>query len=814
MTAAEAFGRLLYTDCLPGAGRGAGGGFQVQAKSAGVNAEQTALAVGSLLYEVQVPWLSERRPVGEFPLGFAHDSGAGYGTAQGQYAGKAAAGGRDGNHVTDCLLTADGDLYGAIRPAQLWRSALWRSEPWPGRECPPLPVAELAAGPLTVDAVADWARARPERGPALARLLTVLEERGGRRVVIVCDGPDEAMSWIAAATLLLPARWALDVSFKVFSTIPMRAEHRVVAAPAPLFPQVTPGREGTAFVLNADTGACDEAEVSERAAFLTDKLVADHDAYDVVDAVELAATLDGDSAGSPRLGECDAVRTAWALTRPEEPVTEAVALHRWLAGASSGPLGEYGPAVAARLLQTTAPADALRWMDGAVAGGRLAADRAEVRARLLAAELAELREGRSAGPLDEVLPPAELSGDAQRDAESAVSSALLLGTDEEADLLLCLARRHRIEPELTQPLMRRRLHDFAAAWIDRPEGSHPALWALRAEILDSAHDQLRDRLMALGLDAVAHTVRRVNVHFGERADLEDPLDLHIQASLIAEGARAGHVERLRQLLGHVAVLARSPGGQAAAGTASAALQRTLVQWRAVDAEVAVTIVTQVPDSLEVLPEISDEAAKRLEHMSQKPTRELLDLLGRLDASGKAPPDGRLGRLVKNDQLVRAFLRRALDERADWAFVENTAALVGEADPEIVRIRLDDVLDACLRARHPQLGAAVLTKLRPPLAKQLVERWGQTIGARDLVSDGLWCVHCLDYEQLPEKREEQLSAAVRAYAKTLPADQFEAWYGEVAQQAGVVKRDLWESIFPGGGRHPHGGFWRSRDGGRP
>ena len=93
------FERLLYTDCRPGDGRGAGGGFQVQAQSAGVDSAQAAQAVGSLLYEVQEAWVVQRRPVGDFPAGFAHASGpGGYGTAQGRYVGKEATGGRQGNH--------------------------------------------------------------------------------------------------------------------------------------------------------------------------------------------------------------------------------------------------------------------------------------------------------------------------------------------------------------------------------------------------------------------------------------------------------------------------------------------------------------------------------------------------------------------------------------------------------------------------------------------------------------------------------------------------------------------------------------------
>lgn len=829
MTGAEAFGRLLYTDCLAGTGRGAGGGFQVQAQSAGVDAGQSALAVRSLLYEVQVPWLSERRPVGEFPLGFAHAADPGYGTAQGQYTGKAAAGGRDGNHVTDCLLTGDGDLYGAVRPAQLWRSELWRSEPWPDRECPPLPAAELEAGPLTVDAVAEWARARPERGRALARLLSVLEDPGGRRVVITCDGPDEAMSWIAAATLLLPTRRALGVSFKVFSTIPARAEQRIVAAPASLFPQITPGRDGTALVIDAATCACDDAEVSDRAAFFTERFLADGDPYDVVDAVELAAALDGDAAGDARLGGRDAMLVAWALTRPDEPAADAAALFRWLTRAPGGPRDEHGAAVTEILLRAAPTADMLRWIDDAVAGGRLAASAAEVRARLLAAELAEIRDGGAAMPLD-VLPPVALGAEARRDAESQLSSAFLLAGHKQADLLLCAARRHRVALDITQPPMRQRLHEFAVAWVGRPGGGHPTQWALRAEILDSAHDELRSRLTTDGVRAVAETIRRVNPHFGARADLSDPLDCHIQASIIAYGPRAGRLGRLRQLIANVGHLAAQPGGGADAARQATALQQALVQWQAVDAELAVTILTELPESLPVLPEISELAAQQLAHMSEKPTPELLDLLGRLAQSGKAPAKGRLADLVKQDRRVREFGERALAEqtRSDWSYLEGTALMLRDVDPAVIRCRLGDVLSACLRARHPLLGALVLTELKSPLPKLLVERWAQTLGTRDLAADGLWCAHCLSYEPLPDRRRDQLEDAVREYARTLPQDKLDAWVGEVARQAeqtgaaGAALRDEWEAVFSAEAHQPRLGqrlsprvnLWRNRDGGQP
>jgi len=801
----EGFERLLYTDCLPGAGRGAGGGFQVQSQSAGVDAEQSASAVRWLLYEVPVAWLSEKRPVGEFPLGFAHARGEGYGTAQGRYMGKTAAGGRDGNHLTDALLTRDAGLYGAVRPAQLWRSPLWRDAPWPGKECEPLDPAELEAGPLTADAVAEWARAAPERQEVLARLLTLLEDADGKRVVIVSDGPDEAMTWIAAVTLLLPAGPAAEASFKVFSSIPQRTEHRIAAAPADLFPQLAPGRGGAVFVLDARTGTADDGPVSERAAFFTGKFTAAGDPYDVVDAVELASALGGQD---EPLGGRDARLAAWALTRPDEAVGDPDALFRWLSAARPEQLSEHGAAVAALVLGTGPRGEVLRWIDAAVAGGRLEGDPAAVRVQLLAAELAEVRDDRGV-PAPEVLPPARLDPEAARDAESELSSAILLGSNEQAGRLLCLARRHGVVPDLAAPLQQR-LRDFVSDWIDHPAGYQPDGWALRAEILDCAHDELRHRVAVGGPRSVKDQVRRLSRYFGDRADLGDPLDCQIQAALIA-GDRVGRVKRLGQLLGAIGRDTASPTAAAAA----TALQRALIDWGAVDGEVAVMLLTELPASFPAEDAIATRAAEQLDQASRKPTRELLDLLDRLDRRGKAPESDKFARLMQDDRLVRTFIDQAAQERiaTDTRLFDDAVVTLREADHLVIEARLDEVLDACLQARHPQLGAVVLASLKAPVPRLLVERWGQTLGQRDLASDARWCLGCLAYPELPDRRQGQLASAIRDYARTLSPEAFDAWDDEVARRAGPQLREWWEWLFPKDAPRPRINLWRNRDGGR-
>jgi hypothetical protein len=801
---AELFDRLLYTDCRPGMGRGAGGGFQVQAQSSGVDPAQSQLAVSWLLYDVQLPWLRRQRPVEDFPLGFAHVSGAGYGTAESRYLGKVATGGRDGNHLADCLLTMEPDLYGPVRPAQLWRSGLWRAEPWDSKACSQFDAADLEPGPLTVETVADWARAIPERGLALARLLSVLEDPQGKRVVIVADDPDEAMTWIAAATLLLPSRHALDVSFKVFSSAPLDAKHRVVAAPASLFPKITPKLVTQRFVLDARTCAADEAETSERAVFFASRFAAEEeDPYDVVDAVELADVLGGGR---------DAMHTAWALTKPDDR-PEPQALFRWLDGAGPELLDEHGPAVAAIILDSAPSAGPLRWIDAAVADKRLDVNPAAVRIQLLTTELAEVRDGRGA-PVGEVLPPAPLDVGAHRDAESELSSALLLSANQQADLLLRLARRHGIEPELPPPL-EERLRDFVSGWIDRPGAYHPDGWALRAEILNYAHDELRRRAHADGVASIMTAIRGLNCYFADRADLSEPLDCHIQASLIVDGGQAHRVQRLRWLLANVAQLAQSPVRAPRAATASAGLQQALIEWNAVDGSVAVTLLTDLPDSLDVEPTIAQRAAEQLTRMSEKPSRALLELLASLDKRGKAPASGPLVKVLESDRQVRAFTRRALEDRllTDTGYFDDAIVRLREADAAVVKARLDDVLEACLESRHPWLATAVLTSLKSSLARALVERWAATLGTRDLARDGLWCVGCLADEHVPQKVAEQLAGAVRDYASKLPQRDFDRWSAAVTRELRPDTRPMWDSLFVQETPRARRNLWIKRDGSR-
>jgi hypothetical protein len=745
-----------------------------------VDAAQSKMAVGWLLYDAPNAWIMQRRAVEDFPLGFAHASEAGYGTAQSRYLGTEATGGRQGNHLADCLLTRDQDLYGPARPAQLWRSRLWRAEAWETKDCPqfeePPPL-----GPLTVDAVAAWLQGSPARAPVLARLLSVLEDPAGRRVVIAAAGPDEALTWIAAATLLLPVRAALELSFKVFCANPLRPSHRIVAVPKELQTQVTAGRAGSAFVLDAEEASSNEAEVSDRAKFWVELLASAEDPYDVVDAVELAGSLD---TGAGRHG-ADAMRTAWAVTVPDSVLADPQVLFRWLSSADSKLQQEHGPSVIRRILAADPPAATLQWIDMKAALGHIDIDRLAARTLLLTAEIAEVQAGGT--PPGDVLADVRPDASAVRDADSELSSAIVLGSDRQVDLLLRLSRRHRIEPQL--PPLQERLHAFVLHWIDHPAlGYSPDGWALREQILDLAHGELQARLTMLGLPAVMGTIERLWPYFTDRqGDPADPLNCHLQIAAI-------RTLRAERGLSRLSVLVEQASRSPRAADAMAGIQRALIEWRALGPAEALLVLLALPPTVRVAPEVIDLTVDEIQRRADRPTARILDALGVLSRRGLAPPAQPFTDLLAADRAVLDFVdaSRSARSRQDRPFVLAWVAHLGRTDPAVVHCRLGLLLAACLEFPDPGLGTGVLGVLPAPLPRQLISLWARELRGRGAVRAAVWGVYWTADPML-EKLSPDIEAAFRDFGSALsPADE-DRWFLAVQQELDQELARTWSRI---------------------
>jgi len=212
------FGSLYYTDCLPDQGLQGGAGFQFQAATPGPASEAMHIVQRSALYEPPASWMRERRPVSAYPRSLAHTAEDGLlATAAGRYLGQEANGTREGNQFTHAIVTREPGDYGMVRPAQLWGADLWVGEPAASTTLPELP-SDPQPGPLDIETVRDRVRATDDCAGVLVTLVSALQYLGDparrRTVVLVSADPERAACWLAAATLLLPSRQALKVSFK------------------------------------------------------------------------------------------------------------------------------------------------------------------------------------------------------------------------------------------------------------------------------------------------------------------------------------------------------------------------------------------------------------------------------------------------------------------------------------------------------------------------------------------------------------------------------------------------------------------------
>jgi len=793
---AGAFDRLLYTDCRAGTGRGAGGGFQVQAQSAGVEPAQAKMAVGWLLYDVPNAWIVQRRPVADFPLGFAHAAEAGYGTAQSRYVGTEATGARQGNHLADCLLTREADQYGPTRPAQLWRSPLWRASAWETTECPQLEDAPL--GPLTVDAIADWLQASTERPVVLARLLSILEDTAGRRVIIAAASPDEALRWIAAATLLLPVRAALGVSFKVFCANPQRASQRVVAVIKELSPQVVPGRGDSAFVLDAEGSSSDQAEVTERARFWVRLLAEAEDPYDVVDAVELADQL----GGRVSQDQPDARLTAWTVTAPDDPLEDPAALLRWLSKADPQLQAEHGPSVVRRVLAAGPSAAALRWID-AEAARQVDIDRLAVRAQLLTAEIAEIRAG--GRPPAEPLPAVSTDAGTHRDADSELSSAIVLSPDPQVDRLLALASRHRVQPQL--PPLLSRLGAFAIDWVDHPGRDYsPPRWALRDQVTDLAHAELQDRLAKAGLPSVKSAIKRLYPYFAARpGDLADPLHCHIQIAALA-------ALPARQRPARLAELTRQAQADRWPADAIAAIQQSVIEWQVLGPAEALVILRALPAQVAVAKEVISAALEEIERTAARPVAGMLDALDVLHRRGLAPQEQPFASLVEADQLILDFVEATRSDqfRTDIKWARDWVRALGTVEPSVVRARLRLLLDACLEFPIQGFGGAVLAVLPGQLPWQLADLWARELRGPRAIRAAVHGVHWAADQKVAALspyiagKFHELSSALS------PGDQ-DQWYLSVRRELNPDQVWKWAELNGQDTSRPRRGlFSRARD----
>lgn len=764
---ALAFGRLLYTDCRPGEGTKASPGYQIQAVSRGVSATQQATAIKYLLYEAQTAWIAEGRPAEDFPNGLAHSATAGYATSQSRYVGKEANGARQGNFLSDCILSDEPAPYGIIRPAQLWQAPTWRTDAWPTTVAEPLS-EPIDLGPIDFDAIQHWLADGHARARTLERLLSVLEDPEGPRVVIKSDQPEDALFWIAAATILMPMEQALSVSFSVFVRSVEKAPHRVVAVPASLNPGVTAGSSRSrVFVIDALTDESDEIEVSSRASFWVRQLSAADEPFDVVEAVERAASY----GGTNEQDYSDARVAAMAVSVEGWTIEDASGVGRWVQRALDSAFRSDAMSVIERLVTAEdVRLEDLRLLDQLAARGVVALDKAELRCRLFDAELHALASGEALIP--ERLPHVNLERPRAFDQGSAVVSQMLQATDRAVGGCLGLAWRHGLTLEPPTPALVARLGTFVSAWLAAPAFElHLDRWALSDLVTDELHQQTRGMVQSGHPDVPTLLPRVVSYLLQRPNDPADAFSMEVEACYTA--TLRDPDDRLHRVRRMLASLASGPE------LFYQRYQDSLMRWFAADPRTCVELVTSVPAEYALNPTVlkvaTDSMLKQVHHEGLSP--ESLMTIDQLRQRDALPNDQRVRRIAASAVAVDGFLTLLEGQhyrRDQDLFTEHLKAIRG-ADEDVLRLSMPAFCASAGETRGVLLGQSILRFLHERSGIYFAETYAPYL---DNPRSGLDHAHRMfawaSDTEIPAKVRATLNACLLAHYRDLPAPAQSDW----------------------------------------
>lgn len=715
------FGRILYTDCRAGEGLGGGGGLQIQAKSVNVEPAQARMAVNSLTYSIHSSWFAEGLPVARYPLGLAHSAEAGFGTAQSRYLGAGVNDPRPGNHLADCLLTANPNNYGSIRPAQLWLSDVWIDTPWPTTEAPVFD-GLLDTGPLDNDFLAGWIGADPQRAQVLRSLVTVLENPSGPQIFIRSATPEAALRWIAAATILLPMNQALSTSFRVFNSTRDEARFRVLGLSSDLVAPFTPGSRQGVFLLDDEAMTSDSVMVSDRARFWVDLLVCAEEPYDVVSAVDIAEALSPVGLSDP-YKLADSRILAWSIADPGGNNVDVDAIGRWLFTASKTAMEKYGAVISGLLVKDErARARDLGVVDGLVSTGAISLAPGDVRLALIKAEVREAQT--LSTPLDNRLLESPLRDTDIREAQTVISSAMVGGTDSIIGRLFCVVGRHNLTMEPISPELASRIHRFVEQWLESPRSFDYATFNLQDSfLLDEIHAQLaellrtgkRQKFMS-ALPVFAEAISRIG------GDPDDEFFWQVEACLTSGLAPEQRLHRVQDVLA-------GPLLASDAESAKASLyQASLVEWRALHKESHLELVATLPLIFKIEPSILSRAIEIISSHIDTPSPSILRAVVALDRRGAFNDSEQLGSLAQSVETMATVLRGITTTTSappDRQAIRESLKALSRIPDGVVFSHIPLLTSAVIGDIHNVVGAEIVQHLAPRVMRRFMDNWLRT-----------------------------------------------------------------------------------------
>jgi GTPase-associated protein 1, C-terminal domain/GTPase-associated protein 1, N-terminal domain type 2/GTPase-associated protein 1, middle domain len=684
------------------------------------------------LYDPPAEWMRERRPVEAFSTSLAHASQDGvFATAAGRYLGAEVKGQRGGNHFTHAIVTDDVTDFGQVRPAQLWRSPVWVDRTDGGTTCPPVS-AQPDPGPLGPEQVQRWVGEQRDGAAVLVDLVSALERTraGGQRVVVVASRAEQVLTWLAAATLLMPRPEALRLSFKVFAITAQYGEHDLVA----LHPDWAGAYRGAppglgVVVFDLDVGARSAVEPTEAAAFWVSRFLRS-DVFDVLDAVELSGVLrSGDTVSGPE-------RTAAAALALGEPVPEHEVgrLLDWLEAGGTGISPRRRDELFDLVVAGRPDPAQLRTLSRIAAGSDDAAFRERVRWQVFGVIVAMV-DGRDPDGVTD-------AAQACRRLEAALTAA----SPEEVVTLLDLAADHAIAPNPAR--FADALQAFARWWadggFDMPEVDR---WGCAPMAVDLLRDELARRLAgSSAADREATGDLWWPRLWPTIQDPRSPLDEAVAAAAMKHGDAAVRSAVTRRVLD---ALSRAEDVTDVAWSA-------LFSRRTAMAEdllrILATARTAGPPSAWTVGAIAD-----MLEGGGRPSRATLDVLVTL-----AELEVDLGRPVLRAMQREVLAVRGLPDRLpqqvggrlDPASVQTEARQLAAISCEVLQVEAAGVIGALARL-DPREGTSILLATPAEQRAVLVEELERAVGRRAADAMALGFVYMESIAELDKAGSKRL-----------------------------------------------------------
>lgn len=262
------FDVAIYTDTRANEAIDGIDGFNFQAISEGITAQDRQVIRSNMLHRVVVGWNVEHDPL-DHPASFAYYGHSGrYYLSRGISTG-VTNNGRPGNLLTEAIVTSDPDDFGMMRPAQLLGATSWRLKKAPSQ------TLNQWSSPLEVDpgfeaeALQAMIKANAWAASIFPKFLTMVEEvtdPAHKRLIIITADAALAMKWVALATLFIETSRSLSLSIRGLVADPMTTRADIVAASPDFGPQPDPSTPRAGVnIIDLDRRAIAEVTPSESA---------------------------------------------------------------------------------------------------------------------------------------------------------------------------------------------------------------------------------------------------------------------------------------------------------------------------------------------------------------------------------------------------------------------------------------------------------------------------------------------------------------------------------------------------------------------